>query len=108
MSVVISGISGRFPQCGSVDQFMEALLANQDLVTEQPLRFGENAAERFSELSARSGKVLDWDRFDAQFFGLSDRLSDRLDPQTRKVCEVTYEAILDAGKQDFERLAKMK
>jgi fatty acid synthase len=95
--VAISGISGRFPQCHSFEQFAQSLFNQTDLVTELPERFGPRTSNQFDEIPKRSGKVLDWHKFDAKFFGLSAQLADRIDPQVRKLCEVTYEAIVDAG-----------
>lgn len=37
--IVISGISGRFPECENVDEFMDSLIKGIDLVTENCRRF---------------------------------------------------------------------
>lgn len=37
--IVLSGISGRFPECDNVDDFMEALVNGVDLVRENDRRF---------------------------------------------------------------------
>lgn len=102
--VAISGISGRFPHCESFDQLVQSLFDKVDLVTEPPERFGPNAYRLFPEIPRRSGKVLDWHKFDADFFAFNTRLADRIDPQSRKLIEVTYEAILDAGQFPFNLL----
>lgn len=47
-----------------------------------------------------NGKVKSFDKFDADFFGYTPNQVDYLDPQDRKLLEVTYEAILDAGNHD--------
>lgn len=37
--VVISGISGRLPECENVEEFMDSLIKGIDLVTENSRRF---------------------------------------------------------------------
>jgi acyl transferase domain-containing protein len=44
------------------------------------------------------GKIVDFDRFDSTFFGIVERIRDEVDPQSRMLLEVVYEAIVDAGK----------
>lgn len=46
----------------------------------------------------RMGVVNRLRNFDADFFGISKKEADLMDPQVRKLLEVTYEAIFDAGK----------
>ncbi|XP_014667634.1 PREDICTED: fatty acid synthase-like [Priapulus caudatus] len=48
-------------------------------------------------LPRRSGKLKDITKFDAAFFGISEKQAVCMDPQTRILLEVTYEAIVDAG-----------
>lgn len=49
-------------------------------------------------LPFRSAKLKDITKFDAAFFGISPKQADCMDPQIRILLEVTYEAIIDAGK----------
>ena len=49
-------------------------------------------------LPRRSGKLKDISKFDASFFGVHPKQADGMDPQLRLLLEVTYEAIVDAGK----------
>lgn len=37
--IVITGMSGKFPECENINEFMEALFDNVDLVTENDRRF---------------------------------------------------------------------
>lgn len=37
--IVISGISGRFPECNNVEEFKEALMKGKDLVTVNEKRY---------------------------------------------------------------------
>lgn len=45
----------------------------------------------------RVGKIFDLEKFDANFFGIHNKLAESTDPQIRILLEVAYEAILDAG-----------
>ena len=49
-------------------------------------------------LPKRSGKLKDISKFDATFFGVHPKQANGMDPQLRMLLEVTYEAIVDAGK----------
>ena len=49
-------------------------------------------------LPGRSGKLKDISRFDAAMFGVHPKQANAMDPQLRMLLEVTYEAIVDAGK----------
>ena len=50
-------------------------------------------------LPKRSGKLKTINKFDATFFGVHPKQADSMDPQLRMLLEVTYEAIVDSGKQ---------
>ncbi|XP_003739693.1 fatty acid synthase [Galendromus occidentalis] len=91
--VVLTGISGYFPQCDSFDEFKEKLFQGVDMVTDDELRWPRGLLG----LPARSGKIKDLSRFDARFFGVTPRLANLMDPQLRMLLETTYEAIVDAG-----------
>ncbi|VDO32376.1 unnamed protein product [Onchocerca flexuosa] len=92
--IVITGISGRFPRCENVQEFGDMLLAGEDLVTEDSLRWPPGVFD----LPKRHGKLKDLKKFDAQYFGVTPKQANYLDPQVRKLLEVTLEAIIDAGK----------
>lgn len=49
-------------------------------------------------LPTRSGKLKDLTLFDATFFGVHAKQASKMDPQVRMLLEVTFEAIVDAGK----------
>ena len=53
-----------------------------------------------SKLPEMLGVVPEAEKFDNEFFGVSDKNSNILDIQMRKTLEVAYEAILDAGRSD--------
>ena len=92
-SIAISGISGRYPSCGNMEELQKALFAGQDLVTDNHNRWS------FESLgtSPRLGLVKDFEHFDADFFGMNPREANINDPRLRKLLEVTFEALMDAG-----------
>lgn len=49
-------------------------------------------------LPPRNGKLKDISKFDAAFFGVHPKQANSMDPQLRLLLEVTYEAIVDAGR----------
>ncbi|GMT36007.1 hypothetical protein PFISCL1PPCAC_27304 [Pristionchus fissidentatus] len=91
--IVISGVSGRFPRCENVDEFGDLLLAGEDLVTEDDLRWPPG----LFDLPKRHGKLKELKKFDAQFFSVPPKQANYMDPQVRLLLEVTWEALVDAG-----------
>ncbi|XP_058453845.1 fatty acid synthase-like [Malaya genurostris] len=91
-SIVISGISGRFPQTDNLRDFARNLFEKRDLVDDSEIRF-----KYVPGIPKRAGKVNNLSKFDGQFFGYDRRRCHTMDPQQRMLLEHTYEAILDAG-----------
>ena len=88
--IVISGISGRFPSCDDMDQFRDCLLNGVEMTTDKKRWLTENHPKRFGFVDAI-------DKFDASFFGFAPRQVNQMDPQSRMLLEVTFEAMVDAG-----------
>lgn len=91
--IVISGVSGRFPRCENVKEFGDMLLAGEDLVTEDDLRWPPG----FYDLPKRHGKLKELKKFDAQFFSVTPKQANYMDPQVRILLEASWEAMVDAG-----------
>ncbi|XP_037872512.2 fatty acid synthase [Bombyx mori] len=91
--VVISGMSGLYPDCKSVKDLADILYNKKDPITSERQRWSYS----HPEVSQCTGKLLDLDRFDAQFFKVHFRLGNSMDSMGRKVLEQTYQAIYDAG-----------
>ncbi|KAG7154441.1 Fatty acid synthase-like [Homarus americanus] len=96
--VAVSGMSGRFPESNSVEEFAYNLYNGVDMVTEDGRRWTPGA----HGLPRRSGKLPDLAHFDSAFFSVSPRQAHAMDPQLRLLLELTYEAILDAGMNPSE------
>ena len=91
--VVISGISGRFPNSNNMHEFSDNLYNKVDMVDDDERRWNHTNAE----IPRRIGKVNNIEKFDAKFFGVHHKQAHTMDPQCRILMEHTYEAILDSG-----------
>lgn len=91
--VVISGISGRLPESGNIEEFKKNLFDGVDLVTDDERRWPSG----LYGLPTRTGKLKDLKHFDATFFGVHAKQAHVMDPQLRLLLELTYEALVDAG-----------
>lgn len=90
---IITGVSGRFPESDSIQEFAEHLFNGVDMVTADDRRWPQN----YFGLPSRNGKLKNVDRFDAAFFNVHPKQAHNMDPQLRLLLEVTYETICDAG-----------
>ncbi|CAO1403431.1 unnamed protein product [Diamesa serratosioi] len=91
--IVISGISGRFPNSNNVRDFSHNLYNKIDMVDDDERRWRNTNAE----IPTRMGKINNVEKFDAKFFGVHHKQAYTMDPQCRVLVEHAYEAILDAG-----------
>ncbi|CAF0706992.1 unnamed protein product [Brachionus calyciflorus] len=91
--LVISGVSGRYPESENIDEFAQNLYNGVDMVTETDRRWPIG----LYGLPTRNGTLKDITKFDAQFFGVNPKQADQMDPQLRMLLEVSYEAIFDSG-----------
>ncbi|PSN47324.1 hypothetical protein C0J52_04409 [Blattella germanica] len=93
--VVISGMSGVFPESKNIDVFRDKLLAKENLITQ---RDDENYRLGSEDFINYLGQIDDLKKFDGNFFGFTRLLADATDPVQRITLEKMYEAALDAGK----------
>lgn len=56
--IVISGISGRYPECNNVEELVEALLKGVDLVTDDERRFPRGSFTVTSSDAPRTDKFF--------------------------------------------------
>ena len=100
--IAIVGMGCRLP--GGVEapeDFWELMVKGVDATSEVPPERWD--AEALHGTGAgriqtkRGGFLRDVDRFDARFFGISERDAQRMDPQQRLVLEVGWEALERAG-----------
>ncbi|XP_043469511.1 fatty acid synthase-like [Leptopilina heterotoma] len=91
--IVISGISGKFPNSENVNKLQNNLLNKIDCVTDSKVRWNFE----HPDVPPRIGVMKSIDTFDRIFFGIHGKLVDCMDPMVRMMIETTYEAITDAG-----------
>lgn len=96
-AIAIVGMACRFPGACDVDQLWDNVIAGRDTITR-----GRHDPERPHHVSA-SGRIPDIDRFDAEYFGLSDSDAARIDPQQRLLLELAVTAFENAGLPDAKR-----
>ncbi|XP_011313294.1 fatty acid synthase [Fopius arisanus] len=91
--IVISGISGRFPESDNMKLFCDNLMNKVDLITDDSRRWILD----HPEIPQATGKVNNIEKFDADFFSYDFKEAHTMDPQGRMLLEHAYEAIVDAG-----------
>ena len=110
-SIAIVGMSGRFPGAGDVESFWK----NVEEAAESVTRFSADELEQ-AGVAPESLRAADYVRargvldaaedFDADFFGLTPREAQVLDPQHRLFLECAHDALEHAG-YDPERTASV-
>ena len=93
--IVISGISGRFPNSNSVREFSHNLYNKIDMVDDDESRW----KHVIPNIPKRFGKIRNLEKFDASFFATLNKHAKFTDPQMRMLLEHSYEVsqILDRG-----------
>ncbi|XP_067207291.1 fatty acid synthase-like [Linepithema humile] len=91
--IVISGIAGRFPGSDNIKQLQENLFNKINLLKANHSRWNIE----HSDLPTRMGTINNVEKFDADFFDISFKQANIIDPMIRMLLEHTYEAIIDAG-----------
>lgn len=92
-SIVISGLSGRFPSSNDLDEFKANLYAGRDMIREDTRRVNS----QHYKVPKRMGVVDTLDKFDAEYFGLTPQEAELMEPTERVCLEMAYEAFFDAG-----------
>ncbi|XP_035731578.1 fatty acid synthase-like [Vespa mandarinia] len=97
-AVVISGMSGRFPKSGNINDLMVNLMKGIDCVSADHTRWSiENI-----KIPSRIGTMKEITKLDNVFFGINAKLVNYMDPTVRLTTEVTFEAVIDAGINPIE------
>ncbi|MCG1047286.1 type I polyketide synthase, partial [Mycetohabitans sp. B6] len=98
--VAIVGFSGRFPGADNTEEFWRLLVQGHSAISEFPYWNVPGIAERRhlrKEFACPGGFIKDPMAFDADFFKISAREAEAMDPQHRIVLEQTWAAFEDAG-----------
>ncbi len=102
--VAVIGMAGTFPQSDTCEQFWDNIAAGSNLISEIP-------SERWDwkkiygtpdNASARThikwgGFINDMAAFDAAFFNISPKEAQYMDPMQRKMLQVVWQTVEDAG-----------
>ncbi|KAL1132201.1 hypothetical protein AAG570_010158 [Ranatra chinensis] len=91
--VVISGVSGRFPECENVPQLSEMLNSRLNLVTTENCKWTPGALD----VPVPTGKIKNISHFDMTFFGVHGKLRELMDHNICLCMTTSFEAICDAG-----------
>ncbi|QDS33254.1 beta-ketoacyl synthase N-terminal-like domain-containing protein [Brevibacillus brevis] len=105
--IAIIGMSGRFAQANTLDEFWENLVQGKKSISEIPAErwdwteyYHPNREEAISQGKSYSkwGAFLeDFDQFDPLFFNMTPREAENIDPQERLYLEECWKALEDAG-----------
>jgi polyketide synthase PksN len=102
--IAIIGMSGVMPQSEDLESFWQHLVAGDDLITEVPsdrwdwqAYYGDPFKESNKTQIKWGGFMPAVDKFDAEFFNISAREAELMDPQQRIFLETVWKAIEDAG-----------
>jgi polyketide synthase PksL len=100
--IAIIGMSGIFPDAESVETFWENLMNGKDAIREIPAERWQ--WEKYHDQADGINSPLKWggfipgiENFDAQFFNISPREAELMDPQQRLFLQTAWKAIEDAG-----------
>ncbi|HYK05693.1 MAG TPA: SDR family NAD(P)-dependent oxidoreductase [Thermoanaerobaculia bacterium] len=104
--IAIVGMSGVMPLSEDVDEFWDNLQNSRDLISVVPpdrWRWedydGDPRTEANKSNSKWGGFMKEVDKFDAQFFGISAREAQMMDPQQRIFLQTVWKAIEDSGQR---------
>ncbi|GER89941.1 hypothetical protein KDW_41030 [Dictyobacter vulcani] len=101
--IAIIGMAGRYPQAATIQAFWRNLTEGKDCISEIPAsrwdwrQFEGITSPSGKNLSRWGGFIDDPDCFDPQFFRISPREAESMDPQERLFLQTCWETIEDAG-----------
>lgn len=101
--IAIIGMSGLFPNAKDIETFWDNMIARQHAIKEIP-------SERWdtNKTSIKWGGFIDGiAEFDADFFNISPREAELIDPQQRLFLQTAWKAIEDAG-YNTDTLSQLK
>ncbi|MER5985193.1 SDR family NAD(P)-dependent oxidoreductase [Streptomyces sp. NPDC001787] len=102
--VAIIGLALRFPGADTLEELSRHLIAGRSLISEVPSErwskeryFGDPKRGAQRTNSIWGGFIEHADCFDADFFAISPREAESMDPQQRMALELAWRALEDAG-----------
>ncbi|MBY8914127.1 SDR family NAD(P)-dependent oxidoreductase [Bacillus sp. YC2] len=102
LEIAVIGMACRFPGAGNINEFWENIKSGKESITfftEEELAEAGVRKEllKHKDYVRAKGKVDQHDRFDAAFFGYTQREAEVMDPQMRMFHEVAWESLENAG-----------
>lgn len=102
--IAVIGINGMFAGASDVDEFWDNLITKKDVITEIPIDhwdyrpwYDENPQSENKTYCKWGGFIENVDKFDADFFNISPREAEWIDPQLRLLLQNVYATGEDAG-----------
>ncbi|WP_080056139.1 type I polyketide synthase [Spirosoma aerolatum] len=99
--IAIIGMAGRFPGASTIGELWEILKAGKETTrffTDDELDPSIPASLKADPLYVKARGVIDGaDQFDANFFGLSPKVAQLMDPQQRIFLEIAWETLEQTG-----------
>ncbi|MEI7253666.1 SDR family NAD(P)-dependent oxidoreductase [Dickeya dadantii] len=102
--IAVIGLSGRYPGAKNVDEFWANLTGGVDSITDIPLsrwdyhqHYSPVRGPKNKVYSKWGGFIDDIDQFDSQYFNISPREAELLDPQERLFLQTAWECVSDAS-----------
>ena len=104
--IAIIGMAGRFPGSETLEELWKHIEQGDYLITEVPLTHWDYRPYHTSKKNDsgdlriycnRGGFITDVDKFDPDFFNISPRESESMDPQLRLFLQVVWATVEDAG-----------
>ncbi|MEU0110570.1 SDR family NAD(P)-dependent oxidoreductase [Streptomyces sp. NPDC006251] len=94
--IAVIGMAASLPGAGDLEEFWANIREGKESITHGSPRVVEDPASGQRWVHAR-GVLDDVKRFDAEFFGIPRREAEVLDPQHRRLLEIAWNAMEDAG-----------
>ncbi|QMU78259.1 SDR family NAD(P)-dependent oxidoreductase [Streptacidiphilus sp. PB12-B1b] len=95
--IAVIGMSGRFPQARTVEEFWQLLAEGREAVTPIPAHRLGNWAGVDGASEVRGGWLPGEAEFDPLFFEISPREAEHMDPRQRLLLQEAWRALEDAG-----------
>lgn len=103
-AIAVIGMSGRYPQAENLEAFWDNIEAGRDCITEVPPERWDLETHYDPDPQAPGKSYCKWmgaidgvDRFDSDFFNITPREAELMDPQQRLFLQHAWHAIEDAG-----------
>lgn len=102
--IAVIGMACRFPGASDYRSFWDNLVQGKTVEKRMPIeRLDRDGIMRFKQAGAKDLDVVNWgnfiddlEAFDAQFFGISDKEAETMEPEQRIMLELTWNCLEDA------------